>query len=209
MSKAQKGNKENKKPKADKNRVKSVSAYKAAQSLGKPASSQFGKKTWRSRHTVAGHFARKGASARKALRETEGWKSSTLATLRLSLDRPWPQALTQHNRGELQIRRNRGGFPVVFDQNTLAGEWREQVRCCEEQDITLDRDIAFALAVADLLELPDDLPLLPAVTAAMSIPTCLRDPGSLAHLKAVAHSAAAAPTKLTADEDPSEKGSSL
>lgn len=45
MSKAQKGNKENKKPKADKNRVKSVSAYKAAQSLGKPASSQFGKKT--------------------------------------------------------------------------------------------------------------------------------------------------------------------
>jgi hypothetical protein len=53
-------------------------------------------------------------------------------------------------------------------------------RCCEEQDIALDRDIAFALAVADLLELPDDLPLLPAVTAAMSIPTCLRDPGSLA-----------------------------
>jgi hypothetical protein len=45
MSKAQKGNKENKKPKADKNRVKGVSAYKAAQSLGKPGSSQFGKKT--------------------------------------------------------------------------------------------------------------------------------------------------------------------
>ena len=63
---------------------------------------------------------------------------------------------------------------MVFDQNTLAGEWREQVRCCEEQDIALDRDIAFALAIADLLELPDDLPLLPAVTAAMSIPTCPR-----------------------------------
>jgi hypothetical protein len=47
MSKAQKGNKENKKPKADKNRSKNVSAYKAAQSLGKPASSRFGKKTWR------------------------------------------------------------------------------------------------------------------------------------------------------------------
>jgi hypothetical protein len=45
MSKAQKGNKENKKPKGDKNRVKSVSAYKAAQSLGKSATSQFGKKT--------------------------------------------------------------------------------------------------------------------------------------------------------------------
>jgi hypothetical protein len=44
MSKAQKGNKENKKPKADKNRSKSVSAYKAAQSQGRPASSRFGKK---------------------------------------------------------------------------------------------------------------------------------------------------------------------
>jgi hypothetical protein len=43
---------------------------------------------------------------------------------------------------------------VVFDQNTLAGEWRAQVRCCEEQDIPVHRDIAFALAVANLLELP-------------------------------------------------------
>ena len=49
MSKAQKGNKENKKPKADKNRSKAnVSAYKAAQSQGKPASSQFAKKTYSS-----------------------------------------------------------------------------------------------------------------------------------------------------------------
>jgi hypothetical protein len=45
MSKAQKSDKENKKPKADKNRVKDVSAYKSAQSQGKPASSRFGKKT--------------------------------------------------------------------------------------------------------------------------------------------------------------------
>ena len=34
MSKAQKGNKENKNPKAEKNWMKSVSAYKAAQSQG-------------------------------------------------------------------------------------------------------------------------------------------------------------------------------
>jgi hypothetical protein len=40
MSKAQKGNKENKKPKADKTQTKAnVSAYKAAQGQGKPASS--------------------------------------------------------------------------------------------------------------------------------------------------------------------------
>jgi hypothetical protein len=45
-SKAQKGNKENKKPKADKNQSKAnVSAYKAAQGQGKPASSPFAKKT--------------------------------------------------------------------------------------------------------------------------------------------------------------------
>ena len=46
MSKAQKGNKENKKPKADRNQPKAnVSAYKAAQGQGKPASSPFAKKT--------------------------------------------------------------------------------------------------------------------------------------------------------------------
>jgi hypothetical protein len=46
MSKAQKGNKENKKPKVDKSQSKAnVSAYKAAQGQGKPASSPFAKKT--------------------------------------------------------------------------------------------------------------------------------------------------------------------
>jgi len=41
MSKAQKGNKENRKPKANKNQSKAnVSAYKAAQGQGKPASSR-------------------------------------------------------------------------------------------------------------------------------------------------------------------------
>ena len=84
-----------------------------------------------------------------------------------------------------------GGFPVVFfDQNTPAGEWRAQARCCEEHNIALHRNIAFALAVADLLQLPDDLPLMPAVTAAMSIPIRLGDPASLAHLRAVARAAA-------------------
>jgi hypothetical protein len=43
MSKTQKGNKENKTPKADKNRSRSMSAYKATQSQGKPASNRFRK----------------------------------------------------------------------------------------------------------------------------------------------------------------------
>jgi len=42
MSKAQKSNKKNEKPRPDKNRIKKVSAYKVAQSQGKPASSRFG-----------------------------------------------------------------------------------------------------------------------------------------------------------------------
>ncbi len=45
MSKAQKGNKENRKPKADKNQTKNVSAYKVAQGQGKAVSSPFAKKT--------------------------------------------------------------------------------------------------------------------------------------------------------------------
>ena len=46
MSKSQKGNKETKKPKADKTQSKNnVSTYKAAQGLGKPANSPFAKKT--------------------------------------------------------------------------------------------------------------------------------------------------------------------
>ena len=46
MSKEQKGNKESKKPKADKNKPKGqVSAYKVAQGQGKPATNPFAKKT--------------------------------------------------------------------------------------------------------------------------------------------------------------------
>jgi hypothetical protein len=93
-------------------------------------------------------------------------------------------------RGETLSPQKLRGVPVVFDQNTLVGEWRAQVLFCEERDVALHRDIAFALAVANLLELPDDLPLMPAIAAAMPVPTCLRDPASLAHLKAVALSTA-------------------
>jgi hypothetical protein len=46
MSKGQKGNRENKKPKADKTQSKAkMSAYKAAQGQGKPTSNPFAKKT--------------------------------------------------------------------------------------------------------------------------------------------------------------------
>ena len=75
---------------------------------------------------------------------------------------------------------------MPFDENALAGDWREEVLHCRDKG---NREIAFAVAVADLLQLPDDLPLMPAVTAAMSVPTRLSDRASLAHLRAVAHAA--------------------
>jgi hypothetical protein len=78
---------------------------------------------------------------------------------------------------------------VLFDENTLAGDWREEVIHLRERGGPIDRETLFALAVADLLELRDDLPLLPAVWAAMPVPVRLRDPASLTHLKAVAHAA--------------------
>jgi hypothetical protein len=64
---------------------------------------------------------------------------------------------------------------VLFNDNTLAGDWRERVFDCRDQVLSIDRATAFAVAVADLLQLPDDMPLMPAVTAAMSIPTRLSD----------------------------------
>jgi hypothetical protein len=45
---------------------------------------------------------------------------------------------------------------------------------------------------------------MPAVKAALSVRIRLSDPGSLAHLKAVAHAAARQPLHLTADQDKSE-----
>jgi hypothetical protein len=78
---------------------------------------------------------------------------------------------------------------MLFEENALAGDWRKQVLHCQDNGVSIDCDIAFAVAVADLLQLPDDLPLMPAVTAAMSVPTRLSDRASLAHLRAVARAA--------------------
>ena len=93
---------------------------------------------------------------------------------------------------------------MFFDENALAGDWREQVLHCRDKGVTINREVAFAVAVADLLQLPDDLPLMPAVTAAMSVPTRLSDRASLAHLRAVAH-AAAREALSDADKSPPPK----
>ena len=94
---------------------------------------------------------------------------------------------------------------MLFDENALAGDWREKVLHCQDNGVSINRDIAFAVTFADLLQLPDDLPLMPAVTAAMSVSTRLRDRASLAHLRAVAH-AAAREALAGADKNPPGDG---
>src|SRR5262245_16389505 len=64
------------------------------------------------------------------------------------------------------------GWRTVFRTPASPAELRKSIAAA------VHRDIAFALAVADLLELPDDLPLMPAVMAAISTPTCLGHAGS-------------------------------
>jgi hypothetical protein len=78
---------------------------------------------------------------------------------------------------------------MFFDENARAGDWREQVLHRRDRGVSINREVAFVVAVADLLQLPDDLPLMPAVNAAMSVPTRLSDRGSLAHLRDVARAA--------------------
>jgi hypothetical protein len=71
----------------------------------------------------------------------------------------------------------------------LCGRLAQTGASLPDNGVSINCDIAFAIAVAELLQLPDDLPLMPAVKAAMSVPTRLSDRASLAHLRAVARAA--------------------
>jgi hypothetical protein len=78
---------------------------------------------------------------------------------------------------------------TLFTETTPAAEWRAYVSNCHDNGIEVDSQISLAVAVADILDLPDDMPLLPAVCAAMTTPTQLNDAGSVAYTKKIAHAA--------------------
>ena len=78
---------------------------------------------------------------------------------------------------------------MFYDENARTGDWREKVLHCRDRGVSISRQVTFALAIADLPQLPDDVPLVPAVAAAVSIPAQLSDPASIANLRAVAHAA--------------------
>jgi hypothetical protein len=54
-----------------------------------------------------------------------------------------------------------------IDENTLTGDVRVRVSSARDAGHPVDQHITCALAIADLLQLPDETIFIPAVTAAM------------------------------------------
>lgn len=75
---------------------------------------------------------------------------------------------------------------ITIDENTLTGVVRAAVSSARDHGYHVDRDVALSLALADLLELPDDTLFFPATWAAMEQPTQLDDPASIAFTREVA-----------------------
>jgi hypothetical protein len=75
---------------------------------------------------------------------------------------------------------------VFIDETTLTGIVRAEVSYARDNGNPVAKEVAHALAIADLLEIPDDLPMIPCVCAAESTPTRLDDPESLAYTRVVA-----------------------
>jgi hypothetical protein len=75
---------------------------------------------------------------------------------------------------------------MPIDENTLTGEVRAEISFARDKGLPVDRHVALALAIADLLELPDEVRFVPAVCKAMETPTRLDLPESIASTRAAA-----------------------
>jgi hypothetical protein len=75
---------------------------------------------------------------------------------------------------------------TFINETTLTGIVRAEVSFARDNGEHVQQELAFALAVADLLQLPDDTLFLPAVCAAMEMPTRLDDTTSVAFTREVA-----------------------
>jgi hypothetical protein len=75
---------------------------------------------------------------------------------------------------------------LIIDDDTLTGVVRGEISFARDQGMPVDKELALSLAMADLLELPDDVPFLPAVCAAAETPTQLNDRASIARTREVA-----------------------
>jgi hypothetical protein len=86
---------------------------------------------------------------------------------------------------------------LEITEATLTGVVRAEVSFARDNGKPVEPETAHALALADLLRLPDDTMFVPAVDAAMATPTRLDDPASLAYTAKLA--CLAGYGKLTAD----------
>ena len=75
---------------------------------------------------------------------------------------------------------------TIIDESTLTGVVRAEVSFARDNGMDVDNTLALGLAIADLLQLPDDTQFVPAVEAAMSQPTLLYEPASLARTRDIA-----------------------
>ena len=73
-----------------------------------------------------------------------------------------------------------------IDENTLTGDVRVRVSSARDAGHPVDQHITCALAIADLLQLPDETIFISAVTAAMQTMTEFLDPESLARARPAA-----------------------
>jgi hypothetical protein len=75
---------------------------------------------------------------------------------------------------------------TTIDETTLTGDVRAAVSFARDNGLHVDKGVNVPLAIADLLELPDDTMFVPATCAAMATPTQLTDPASMARTRHIA-----------------------
>lgn len=78
---------------------------------------------------------------------------------------------------------------LLINEYTLTGDVRAAVSIARDSGETVNQEVAFALALADLLGLPDDAMFVPAVTSAMDTSTQLNDPANIAYTAKIARAA--------------------
>jgi hypothetical protein len=75
---------------------------------------------------------------------------------------------------------------MTINETTLTGVVRAEVSFARDKGSEVPAELGSALAIADLLKLPDDTMFIPATQAAMKTPTRLDDPASLARTREIA-----------------------
>ncbi len=71
----------------------------------------------------------------------------------------------------------------IIDETTLTGIVRAEVSFARDSGLPVPKELDWPLAIADLLELPDETMFIPATCAAMETPTQMNDPANIARTR--------------------------